>query len=136
MADQIKVIMDGLDRLTERVVSDLAIEITANLVEDTPVDIGWARANWIPNIGAPAFSQFDRVPEPGDVPIAMARQSAGQASVKTSYSIADGPVFVSNNVPYIQRLNDGWSTQAPKGFVQAAVDRGVRTVQRYYSGGF
>ncbi len=34
-----------------------------------------------------------------------------------------GRLFLSNNVPYISRLNDGSSGQAPAGFVQAAIAR-------------
>ncbi len=33
----------------------------------------------------------------------------------------DGTAFISNSVPYINRLNEGSSTQAPAGFVQLAV---------------
>src|ERR1044071_7475301 len=38
----------------------------------------------------------------------------------------------SNAVPYFARLNLGSSTQAPAGFVEAAVDRAVVDVQRQY----
>src|ERR1044072_8825569 len=35
-------------------------------------------------------------------------------------------VYIANSVPYIRRLNDGWSTQAPAGFIDAAVQVGIR----------
>jgi formaldehyde-activating enzyme involved in methanogenesis len=37
---------------------------------------------------------------------------------------------VSNNVPYINRLNEGHSAQAPAGFVQQAVAKAVADTTR------
>ncbi|MGK2911230.1 MAG: hypothetical protein ACSLE1_15725 [Sphingobium sp.] len=34
-----------------------------------------------------------------------------------------GAMEISNSVPYIGKLNDGHSKQAPTGFIEAAVDR-------------
>lgn len=34
--------------------------------------------------------------------------------------------IVENNVEYIGRLNDGWSQQAPAGFVEVEMDRATR----------
>lgn len=126
--DQIKIIMDRLDRLAEAVIIDLTLEITANLQEDTPVDIGWARANWVPNIGGPANITQVADPAGGDVAAVSAQSAAGQTAM-FGYAISDGPVFVSNNVPYIGRLNDGWSAQAPAGFIQMSIARGLRSLQ-------
>lgn len=41
------------------------------------------------------------------------------------YKLAD-TIYISNALPYIRRLNDGWSTQAPAGFIDAAVQVGTR----------
>ena len=40
MADQISAIIADLERHTAGVIIDLTLEITANLQEDTPIDIG------------------------------------------------------------------------------------------------
>lgn len=129
MADQISAIIADLEGVAESVIIDLTLEMTANLVEDTPIDIGWARANWIPAIGSPPILAQSGDPDAGDVSIAVSRQSSGQAEVLT-YKIDSGPVFVSNNAPYIRRLNDGWSKQAPAGFVQISMERAISTVMR------
>lgn len=126
---QIRLIVGELDGLTEKVVTKLTLDITANLIEATPVDTGWARANWVPNIG----SAYD----PGDViefdsreerqsrtPQARADQQAGTASVLT-YRLERGPIFVTNNVPYIQILNEGSSRQAPSAFIESAIQQGI-----------
>jgi len=35
-------------------------------------------------------------------------------------------IFITNNLPYAKRLNEGWSTQAPANFVQAAIRRALK----------
>lgn len=132
--DQITVIMRGLDRFTADQVRDLGLEVTANLQERTPVDIGWARANWIPAIGAPQTIVNDGKPTPGAVSVAVARQAAGVAQLASYRHVAQGSIFVSNNAPYIRRLNDGWSRQAPSGFVQIEVRRAIKTVKARWRG--
>lgn len=121
---QIRAIVDDLTGLASRAVAKIALDITANLVETTPVDTGWARSNWVPSIGAPE-TEVAGSPDSID----QGAQRSGQASL-LGYDIARGAVFVSNNVPYIQRLNDGSSAQAPRAFVQDAVDRAVGAAQR------
>lgn len=131
---QIRAIVTGLERVTERVVVRLSFHITANLVEDTPVDLGWARANWVPYVGTNRTTPVTSKPTPGGVAAQAAAQASAQAAV-LGYRLASGAVFISNNVPYIGRLNDGSSTQAPRGFVQAGIRRGVEQTARDLAGG-
>ena len=132
---QIRALVGGLNRLTERLVIKITLDVTANLLETgtahgTPVDTGWARANWVPSVGRRA-----RSPEGAErnVPAAAAKQAAGQAQV-AGYKLERGRVFISNNVPYILRLNDGYSKQAPRGFVQNAVRKAVTQDIRGFRG--
>ncbi len=130
MADrQVRAIVRGLDRLTERVVTKLTLDVTANLIETTPVDTGWARANWLPSIGQPTIKDLPRT-KPGDsqaVAGAVAEQNGATARL-LAYTLKEGRVFVTNNVPYILSLNDGTSKKAPPGFVQQAIARAVKSV--------
>ena len=113
--------------------NDVIIEATANLMEPpdeggTPIDSGWARGNWIPSPDAPVE---EAVGTEGDAASAQAAQQEGIAKVAGHQG--PSPAYVANNVPYIQRLNDGWSKQAPAGFVEAAVDKAERTVQQQHN---
>lgn len=127
---QVRIVISDLTRFTERAVKMLTLEAHANLVRapsegGTPVDTGWARANWVPDIGSPRTEPVgsrDRV-DSGSAQAGLARVVAG-------YRLAQGPVFLSNNVPYITFLNDGSSRQAPAGFVQQAIAEAVRAVDR------
>ena len=38
-------------------------------------------------------------------------------------------ILISNNLPYINALNDGSSKQAPAGFVDSALSKGKRAVR-------
>ena len=128
MVDQIRLVLDDLDRAVSREVGALSVNIVAELIERTPVDVGWARANWVPGVGGPTFAS--------EAPTRDARQSrvAGQgtaqatatAALATGYRVQQGPVFISNGAPYIGRLNEGSSSQAPAGFVQDAIIAAVR----------
>ena len=121
---EIGVIVGALEDFIEAVVRKLVLDVNANLVATTPVDTGWARANWIPRIGTP---REDTAGSPDS--ISRGEQEQGVAEVATSYQIEMGPVYITNNVPYIGRLNQGSSQQAPAGFVQAAITKGIRQLQ-------
>lgn len=122
---QIPKVIRQLESVAEQVIKKIAFDVTANLVRapsegGTPVDTGWARANWIVNIGSALILP---VGSPEAVPAAGIT-----AGVVASYKLFQGPVYISNNVPYISRLNRGHSQQAPAGFVQAAIRKAVRDV--------
>ena len=130
---QIRLVIGDLKDFTEKKVKRLTLEVTSQLIERTPVDTGWARANWVPNIGSPIETDLSFIQSEEDrlasVGSARSDQQAGIASVFT-YRLDQGPVFVSNNVPYIQVLNSGSSDQAPAAFVEAAIQTAVNIVLR------
>ncbi len=136
MADRrVRAVVRGLNRLTSRVVTKITLDVTANLIEGTPVDTGWAQANWVPSIGQPALKDLPPV-RPDDSQVvadATARQQGTMAGI-LGYALKMGQVFVTNNVPYILRLNDGSSTKAPVGFVQQAIAKAVTQDIRGFKG--
>ena len=118
---QARAITRDLKNLIERVVIKVSLDCVANLIEVTPVDTGWARANWLPSVGQPIDAPAGARDSVGT---ATSDQRNGTAAV-TKYDLTKGNVFISNNVPYILRLNDGSSTQAAAGFVQGAIAKAV-----------
>lgn len=90
------------------------------------MDTGWSRANWVPAIGAPLLTDLSGIePSVAGASSAGAKQQSALAGVASGYRLGRGSVFVSNNVSYIVRLNDGSSRQAPSGFVQRAIAKTV-----------
>jgi hypothetical protein len=113
--DQVNRIMADIEELTSEQVLALIFGIHGRLVQDTPVDTGWAANNWIPAQGQPARGT---VGTPQELDATAATQAL--ASIEPG-SLTSRPTFISNNVPYIARLNAGSSRQAPAGFVDKIV---------------
>lgn len=113
------------NRKLQNEVKIIALDINEGLIDETPVDTGWARANWVPSIGTPFEGpvgdrdSFD-----------TGEQEMGMAEVASQYQLSDGPVFITNNVPYIESLNQGHSAKAPAGFIEAIIDRVVEDANR------
>jgi hypothetical protein len=111
-----------------------ALEVFRDIVKGSPVDTGRFKSSWFIGIGAPDRSVAPERPQN--------RQARGVGGVAVDESLArldsltptsvDGtqPIYISNNLPYAERLADGHSTQAPSGWIEAAVQR----VQRKMSG--
>lgn len=100
------------------------------LVLATPVKSGRAKGNWQIGFGKAPEGTIDDVSQYGNGP-ALARAKAAMAGGDkgTSFWRPQREVHVTNNLPYITRLNQGWSTQAPSGFVEEAVAAGVKVVR-------
>lgn len=123
---QIRAVIRGLERFAERVITKIVLDLTANLIETNPVDTGWSRANWVPSIGTPFLADLSGIePSVAGASAAGTKQQSALAGIASGYRLGMGSVFVSNNVPYIVRLNDGSSSQAPAGFVQQAIAKAV-----------
>ncbi len=114
-------VVDEFDKAVTRVVQGLTLDITADLQESTPVDTGWARANWIPNIGG----QFSDSPVGERIrgSIDVATQQTAIAKIATQFKVGP-PIHITNNVPYIKKLNDAHKKAA--GFVDRAVEKNVK----------
>lgn len=86
---------------------------------------GHARRNWMVSIGSP-LSASRGVPGRGGGK-ADATQRAlkqGKGRIANFDPESDSRIIIQNNVPYIVRLNNGHSEQAPANFVQTAVMAG------------
>lgn len=135
MADpRVQTVVNALGIFIDARQRDIALEATTLLVARTPVDTGFAASNWIPTEGAPATETVgSKLNVNTTAPVAAAQglvalRGAGRSP--TTGRFRARRYFVSNNVPYINALNDGSSTQAPTGFVQQAVAEAVARVNR------
>ncbi len=97
----------------------IVLEALSRIVQKTPVDTGRARGNWQINIGAPSRSKLDAADTsraPGDT-----STTADQIS-KLSGLLPFAVVYISNNVEYIEYLEDGTSKQSPRGMVMVTIE--------------
>lgn len=127
MNQHTRIVLNTLDEFTEDLITQLTLQVTRELVADTPVDTGWARSNWIPSIGSPVTSPSGSKESRDRVIIDTSSQQEGLSRVTTSYHLPS-LVFVSNNVPYISKLNNGSSRLAPSGYVQTAISKAINEV--------
>ena len=120
-----------LDASVELVTRRIALQLFTGIVEKTPVDTGRARSNWGIGIGAPAPPPSGAITAEEEARIIRSGVNQPFSSI-TAEAIqeanaallgVDGkqPVHITNNLPYIIRLNEGHSQQAPAGFVEATV---------------
>ncbi len=111
----------GIERPAERTIKRLAFEVHGELIRNTPVDTGWARANWLVSLGRPINETAGSRDS-----VSTVAQGAGQARLLV-YRLGQD-IWISNNVPYIQALNEGHSKQAPEGWVEAAIETAIRKI--------
>lgn len=117
----------------DRMVRRVALAVDAAVVLATPVDTGRARANWQVQVNSPVTST--RAPyaagSSGSAGAANAQAAIEQGKAAVAAyrgGVIDARIHITNNLPYIGRLNEGSSAQAPAAFVQHAVAVGVQAV--------
>ena len=115
LKDEMKLVEDVASKVQRKI----ALDVLTRVVEGTPVDEGRARGNWQADINAVPVGEIDTKDKSGEATIAKGAAKIVGAKFGTAVNIV-------NNVPYIGRLNDGSSKQAPAGFVEAAIDAAVR----------
>lgn len=113
----------------DRLVRRCALATDAAVVIATPVDTGRARANWQVEIGQAASGVIG---DPNNKKETFDKSGQGAISegrkVIETYKGGGSSINLTNNLPYIERLNDGWSAQAPAGFVEKAVQVGINAI--------
>ena len=121
-----------IENVTNETIIDVTLRIHATLVSNppagTPIDFGWASANWFINIGGPTTGNGGQLDadNPAAVGAREGQQASSVARFVTGYDYTNGQtVHIGNNVPYINRLNNGWSDKSPAGFVDDATQEAV-----------
>lgn len=109
---------DVVDRANSRidiVVRKATISLFSSVVKATPVDTGRARGNWQCTIGNRATVSTEHTDKSGSGVITEI--------IRTVPEKSGSIVWLTNNVPYIQKLEYGSSKQAPAGMVRTNIQR-------------
>ena len=108
-----------VNKNTDTLMKKTILGVDQALVLATPVDTGRARANWRPSIGVMIT---ETLPEPAGPNIGTGAAIKAGQDVAEAYNGDGSPVVhITNNLPYIQYLNQGSSQQAPANFVGQAI---------------
>ncbi len=108
-----------------RVIRDVILLAADNVTNATPVDTGHAANNWVISTGSP----YNGIDGSRAAP-SRAAQERGIADIMDYDIGVDGPVYIRNNVLYVQFLDRGHSQQAEPGFVAAALEAAARRAPR------
>ena len=100
---QIAEILAKLRHNADILVSTVVLETQSKLKEQSPVDTGRFRANWLIS-----EDELDDTTYP----------DGQEAPPYTLEITADKSYYITNSLPYAQRLAEGWSRQAPAGWVE------------------
>lgn len=146
LANEMDALAAKIGGASSSVAVDTAMTILSDLVQVTPVDTGAALSNWQVTLDSPAtdvipaYSPAKRGKMVKGVwvhaadPIATSHANIAPtlAAARTIlFTKRPGQViYITNNLPYIQRLNDGSSEQAPGGYVDRAIILGGQVVAR------
>lgn len=85
----------------DKTVRMVTLELFGSVIRGTPVDTGRARGNWQTTVQSPASDEVDRP------------QSAAIAELSANAGGVGSVTYLANNLPYIYRLEMGWSNQSP-----------------------
>lgn len=100
----------------EKVMRQVSIKLFSAIIKTTPVKYGRARMNWMASDGTPASGTTDATDKSGNIAIGNATSFVLKATDWHEFTL-------TNNLPYAQPLEYGWSQQAPAGMVRTNVSR-------------
>jgi hypothetical protein len=109
-----------------------ALAIVNDLANVTPVDTSQAISNWQVSLGSKIDSKI-KPHYPGEK--GSTKTPSGNVTRENARNVLQSKapgvtIYISNSLPYIRRLNDGYSNQAPAGFVERAVLIARKQVKR------
>lgn len=102
------------DKMAKRV----GLKILRILTIVSPVDTGRFKANWRVGIASPETRPTGKRDKGGG-------NTFNEGATKIKQAKRGTTLFISNNLPYARRLNEGWSQQAPANFVEQAIKKSV-----------
>lgn len=112
--DQIAAFADKAEAKMDLAVRKISLELFSRVILKTPVDTGRARGNWQVAVGNVPSGTLELEDKSGSATISAATASA--AGLR-----AGDVIFLVNNLPYIRRLEDGYSKKAPAGMVGLSI---------------
>lgn len=114
--------MGAVEQDLSKKIRTIAIQLLNEVTMRMPVDTGRARANTIVSIGSPVYQVLDSYDKSGGNTI---MNGTARLSGLEPYTV----VYLQNNLPYIERLEDGYSKQAPVGMFGSAFNSVARANQ-------
>lgn len=132
---RIRLTADNVTSEVNKIVRQVGLAVDQALVLATPVDTGRARSNWIVSLNRPVNTPINPYAPiaQGTDPSKSSERANAQAALQQGQNViarrqSEQTIYITNNVDYINNLNEGSSAQAPAMFVQQAVQAGVDAI--------
>lgn len=100
----------------ETVVRSVSFKLFSAVIKASPVDTGRFRMNWQAAGAVSPSDIIDGTDQSGNKAVAMAADYVFKSPDWSEFTL-------TNNLPYAERLEYGWSNQAPQGMVRVNVAR-------------
>ena len=107
---QLQAFAEKAGERADMAVRKIVLDVGGQIVLKTPVDTGRAKSNWFYSLGQPSAATTTDT-------VSRALQDAGALPKDASGKVH----YITNNLPYAWRLENGWSKQAPAGMVGLTV---------------
>tara|TARA_R110000772_G_scaffold170373_3_gene282274 strand:- start:3410 stop:3799 length:390 start_codon:yes stop_codon:yes gene_type:complete len=106
---------------SEKVFRGSSISLFSNIIKRTPVKTGRLRGNWQTDINQPSVGTLDRN---------SSTPAISEAVSKVNKATLDDSIFLVNNLPYANAIENGSSAQAPEGMVAVSIAEFQREVDK------
>lgn len=120
-SDDLRAFAEKANRNISVVTRKVALDMGNSLVQMSPVDTGRFRSNWVASISRVDTTTTDSTDNGAVGRIEMTLASPlGPNPNRHDYADV---IYITNSLPYAQRLEYGWSKKAPAGMVRVTVTR-------------
>ncbi len=132
LAESLENRVGAINEEANKVAIKAAITVIIDLAYQTPVDESKALSNWQVGLDSPVDSPI-RPYYSGF--FGSTQRASAEATIAAAKQVLEKKrpgqvIFISNVLPYINRLNDGYSGQTPAGFVERATLLGRKRVRK------
>ena len=109
MANSTEINLPETEKALTEILCNRAKAIYKDIVANTPVDTSLAKNNW--QIGTSLTGKT----------LSIENDPLADLSKITPASVKGNHIFIENNIPYIEFLENGSSKQAPRGMIRQAI---------------
>jgi len=110
-------ILDDIEALVNEEARDTANFVLDAVLDETPIDTGEAKGSWQITEGEPTRKRRAKTRRRGSA------RREGRAAIKAAKLVKFPTLFVTSVLPYIRKLNNGHSKQAPSKFIDMIAQR-------------
>ena len=123
-ADDMKKMAEKIGEKYDATVRASLIDVASKVILRTAVDTGRARGNWQVSLNDPATDILDVEDKEGNTTIKAAMDNTEKAT--------DNIWWLTNNLPYIQKLESGThSQQSPSGMVRVTLEEFENSLKKF-----